>query len=147
MPSNTVIITIIITIIIIIIIIIVIIVIIIIILFASFFFPTSVRWWSFTGVWVTISLLRSPLLFSPILAMLWSVWCHFFFNSNPINFFSKLLGIIPSAPMIIGIPVMLLFHSFLGFFNSLAWSKYFSIFSFFFFFLFSLSGPSERQNR
>ena len=41
------------------------------------FFPTSVSWWSFTGVWVTASLFWFPwffLVFWPILTMLLSRW-------------------------------------------------------------------------
>ena len=44
--------------------IIIIIIIIIILLLSLQVFHTSISWWSFTGVWVTTSLLKSPGLFS-----------------------------------------------------------------------------------
>ena len=54
--------------------------------------------------------------------------------SNSYNPLTKPLGTIPSAPVIIGITVTIMFHSF---FNSLARFKYLSIFSFLIFFLWS----------
>ena len=64
-------------------------------------FYTSISWWSFTGVWVTASLLKSTGLFSvfwPILAMLISK------SSNP---FINPLVTVPKATITIGIIVTL----------------------------------------
>ena len=60
-------------------------------LFYYYIFHTSVRWWSFTGVWVTASLFMSLGLFSifwPFSTMLLSRWPQFFlwFSILPIPF-------------------------------------------------------------
>ena len=43
-----------------------------------FFFPTSVSWWSFAGVWVTASLLRSLEFFS----VFWSIFIMLYFGRS-----------------------------------------------------------------
>ena len=60
--------------------------------------------------------------------------------SNSSRFFPKHLDTFPSAPVIIGITVILIFHSFL------VLRQGSSICLFFRFLLFSFCGPSERQN-
>ena len=83
----------------------------IIILFVSFFL-TSVIWWSFTGVQVTASLLRSPGLYS----IFWPVSVVWIVSirppiSNSSSPLTKPLGTVPSMPIIISITVPLIFHS------------------------------------
>ena len=86
-------------------------------------FHISVTWWFFTGVWVTLSLLKSPGLLSgfwPFSAML------LFGYSRPVRQ-------LPSPPglliITIGTIVTFVFHCF---FNSLARSRYLSFFCEFF---------------
>ena len=57
-------------------------------------FHSRVSWWSFTGVWVTASLLISPGLFwefNPILTTLWSGWYRLFLWSPIHPFFCLIL--------------------------------------------------------
>ena len=92
--------------------------------YISWVFYTSVSWWSFTGVWMTASLFKSPGLFSvfrSILAMLSS--CFHLFHPH-----TKLLLAVPSAPITTGIIVTFIFHVF--FFRSLARFKYLFRYSF-----------------
>ena len=96
----------------------------------------SLRRWSFTGVWVTGSLLKSPALFS----VFWptSFWMVFarppiFISNSP---FTKPLGIVPSTPITNGITVTFMFH--VTFFSSLARSQYLSLFFFSFSLIFIL---------
>ena len=106
-------------------------------------FLISVSWWSFTGVWVTASLLKSPGLFSvlwPIsLTVVWMVSIRFptSKSSNPFN--SPLVSV-PNAPITIGIIVSFMFYSF---FNSLARLRYVSFFSISFSFILWSAGTAK----
>ena len=96
-------------------------------------FHTSISWWSFTVVWITASLFRSPGFFP----VFWPISVVRIVSILPLIssscvFSPKPLEIVPSAPTIIGITVML--HSF---FCSLVRSRFLSIFSLFWI---SLSG-------
>ena len=80
-------------------------------------FHTGVCWWSFTGVWVTTSLAKSPghLVFLPILPMLNNavVWMDsarpsFSKSSKPLT---KPLRIISSTPAIISTTTTFIFQS------------------------------------
>ena len=78
-------------------------------------FHVSINWWSFTGIWVTTSLLKSPGFFSvfwPISTILWFGWSPIvhLFPSPPV-----LLQILWWAPITIGIIVTFIFQ---WFFNS-----------------------------
>ena len=94
-------------------------------------FRISVSWWSFTGDWVTASLLKSSGLFSvfwPFSTMLFVVWMV---STRPLTSkssrpFNNTLVTVPKVPITIGIIVILMFHSF---FNFLARSRYLSLFS------------------
>ena len=86
-------------------------------------FHISAIWWSFAGDWVTASLLKSPGLFSvfwPFSIMLLSP------TSKSFRPFNNPLVTVPKAPITIGIIVTFMFHSS---FNSLARSRYLSLFS------------------
>ena len=89
---------------------------IIIIVYSFRVFHISVSWWFFTGVWVTACLLKSPGLFS----VFWPFLIMLLFGWSPLG--RQLLNL----PGPIGIIVTLMFHSF---FNSLARSRYLSLFS------------------
>ena len=98
------------------------------------FYDFSVSWWSFTGVWVTTSLLGSPRLILVILLISPQIF-------NFLTSFSRLLKTVPSARTNnYWFNMTHMFHSF--FFSSRARSKYLS----FCFLLFSLCGPLEWQN-
>ena len=93
-------------------------------------FHVSVNWWSFTGDWVTASHLMSQGLFLSILAVfnntvVWMVSTRppTSKSSRPFN---NPLVTVPKAPITIGIIVTFIFHSC---FNSLARSRYLSLFS------------------
>ena len=94
--------------------------IIIIIIYSFRVFHISVSWWSFTGVWVTASLLKSPGLAVLNNTVVWMVSTRppTFKSSSPSN---SPLVTVPNAPITIGITVTFMFHSF---FNSQARSKY-----------------------
>ena len=97
------------------------------------FTSTNFNWWSFTGIWVTVSLLRSPRLFTVFKSILimWSGWSWFFLCLPiPPVFFSRPSKTVPSSP--IRITVTFIFHSCCFFFCSLARSKYLTIFLLFF---------------
>ena len=116
----------------------VIIIIIIIIIYSWRVFHISFSWWSFTGFWVTASLLLSldfewqhvswtllSILAILNCAVVWMVstcppTCK---SSSP---FHNLLVTVLKAPFMIGTIVTFIFHSF---FNSLARSRYLSFFS------------------
>ena len=85
-------------------------------------FHISFSWWSYPGVWVTESPLKSPGLFS----VFWLVSTRppSSKSSSP---FDNPLVTVPKAPITISIIVTFIFHSF--FFNSLAMSRYLSFFS------------------
>ena len=93
-------------------------------------FHISVSWWSFTGDWVTASLLKSSGFFSvfcPFSTMLlvWMVSTRppTSKSSRPFN---NPLVTVRKAPITIGIIVTFMFHSF---FNSLARLWYLYLFS------------------
>ena len=102
-------------------------IIIIIIIYSFRVFHSSASSWFFTGVWVTASIFRYPVLaslFWPFSAML-SFWIvstrpPTSKSSKPFN---NPLVIVPKSPIIIGTIVTFMFHSF---FNSLARSRYLS---------------------
>ena len=103
-------------------------------------FHISVSWWSFTGVWVRTSLLMSPGLFSvfwPFSIMLLFAWSPL---GRQLPNLPGPLVTVPKAPITIGIIVTLIFHSF---FNSLAWSRYLSLFSDSFSFILWSAGTAE----
>ena len=83
-------------------------------------FHISISWWSFTGDWVTASLLKSPGLF----LVFWSFSIMLLFGWSPLG--CQLPNspgpsiTVPKAPITIGIIVTFMFHSF---FNSLARSS------------------------
>ena len=85
-----------------------------IIIYCSRIFLISVSWWSFTGVWVTASLLKFPGFFSMFWlnlnnAVVWMV------STRPLisKFSSPFIN--PSLTIPIGINVTFLFHSFFQF--------------------------------
>ena len=88
-------------------------------------FHISVSRLSFTEVWVTASLLKSPGLFSVFwpFSIMVSTRLPTSKSSSP---FSNPLVTVPNAPITIGIIVICMFHSI---FNSLARSRYLSFFS------------------
>ena len=86
----------------------------------------SVSWCSFTGVWVTASLLKSPGLF----LVFWPFSIMQSFGWSPLvrqlpSPFNNPLVTVPKALITIGIIVTFMFHSF---FNSLARLRYLSFF-------------------
>ena len=89
----------------------------------------SVSWWSFTGEWLTASLLKSPGLFSvfwPFSIMLLLGWSQL---GRQLPNLPGPLVTVPKAPITIGIIVTFIFHCF---FNSLARSRVLiSLFTFF----------------
>ena len=93
-------------------------------------FHISVSWWSFTGDWVTASLLKSPGLFS----VFWPFSIMLLFGWSPLGrqllnlpgIFNNPLVTMPKAPITISIIVTFMFQSF---FNSLARSRYLYLFS------------------
>ena len=104
-------------------------------------FHISFNWGTFT-VWVTTIQIRSPGLF-------WyssrsRQWCGLdghdsCFDFQFFRYFSKTLGTVPRAPIMIGIIFILMFYSF---FNYLAKSKYLS----FNLLSFPVCGPPTRQH-
>ena len=92
-------------------------------------FHISVSWWSFTGDWVTASLLKSPQVSRTLFSILdvfntvvvWMVSTRLP-TSKSSRLFNNPLVTVPKAPITIGIIVTFIFHSF---FNSLARSRYF----------------------
>ena len=109
-------------------------VIIIIIIIMIWVFNISISWLSFTGVWETASLLKSPGLFSSILAVFNNavVWMVSTLppTSKSSRPFNNPLVTVPKAPITIAMIITIMFYSF--FFNSLARSRYLSLFSHFF---------------
>ena len=96
---------------------------------------TRISWWSFTGVWVTASLLKSLGLFSVFLPI--STMLKFY---NFSSLFTNLLGIVPSTLITNGITVTSMFHSI---FTSLGSSKYSALFSFSLIFTLWSSGSAK----
>ena len=103
-------------------------------------FHISVSRWFFTGVWVIASLLKSPglfLVFWPFSTMLSFGWSPLVrqlpSTSSP---FSNPLVTVPNAPITIGIIVTCMF-------NSLARSRYLSLFSHSFSFILWLTGTAK----
>ena len=96
-------------------------------------FHISVCRWSFTGFWVTASLLKSPQVSRTLLSTLavlnnvvvWMVSTRPP-TSNSSSPFSKPFVTVPNAPFTIGIIFTCMFHSF---FSSLARLSYLSFFS------------------
>ena len=78
-------------------------------------FHIRISWWSFTGVWMTASLLKSPALFSVFWdAVVWMVsTCPP--TSKSLSPFNNPLVTMPKASIMIGIIVTFLFHSFFQF--------------------------------
>ena len=107
--------------------------IIIVIIISSFrVFHISVSWWFFTGVRVTASLLGSPGLVS-------GFWLFPpTFKSS--RHFNTPLVIVPKTPITIGTIFTFMFHSF---FNSLARSRYLSLFSHSFRFILWSAGTAK----
>ena len=93
-------------------------------------FHISFSWWSFTGVWVTASLLKSSGLFSvflPFSIMLLFGWSPLVLQlPYPPVPLVILEFSVPKAPIMISIIVTFMCH---GFFNSQARSRYLSFFS------------------
>ena len=106
-------------------------------------FHISLRWWSFTGDWMTASLLKSPGLFSVFWlfnnAVVWMVSTRPP-TSKSFRPFNNPLATVPKAPIPIGIIVTLMFHSFS---NSLARSRYLSLFSHSFSFILWSAGTAK----
>ena len=107
-------------------------------------FHISISRWSFTEVWVTASLLKSPRTLLSILAdlnnvVVWIVSTRPFISksSSPFNNPSVTVS---RAPITIGTNVSFMFHRF---FNSLARSRYLSFFSFSFSFTLWSAGTSK----
>ena len=103
-------------------------------------FHIIVSWWFFTGDWVTASFLKSPGLFS----VFWLFSVMLLFGWSPLG--RQLLNIlaplvtVSKAPITIGIIVTFMFHSF---FNSLARSRYLSLFSHSFIFTLWSAGTAK----
>ena len=76
-------------------------------------FHTSVSWWFFTRIWVTTSLLKSPLLFLADVnnAVVWMISTRLFISKSSSPCTNRLVTV-PSAIITTGITVTLLFHSF-----------------------------------
>ena len=92
-------------------------------------FHISFSWWSFTGVWVTASLLKSPGRFS----IFWLFSTMLLFGWSPLVLQRPSLPVplnplvtVPNALKMIDIIITFMFHSF---FYSLARSRYLSFFS------------------
>ena len=86
----------------------------IIIIYSLRAFHISFSWWSFTGVWVTASLLKSPGLFSVFWLFSIIVWLV---STRPLiskssSPFNNPLVTVPKAPITIGIKVSFMFHCF-----------------------------------
>ena len=103
-------------------------------------FHINISWWSFTGVWVTASLLKSPSYLAVLNNVVWMVSTRppTYKSSSPIG---NPLVTVPKAPITIDIIVTFMFHSFI--FNSLARSRYFSFFSHFFSFILWSAGKAK----
>ena len=109
-------------------------------LFSLRVFHVSFNWWSFTGVWVTASFLKSPELFSVFNnAVVWMVSTRPP-TSKSASPFSNPLVTVPNAPITIGIIVTCMFHSF---FSYLARSRYLSFFSHSFSFILWSAGTAK----
>ena len=115
--------------------------------YSSRVFHISVSWWSFTGVWVTASLLKSPQVFRTclrILAILSSAVVWIVSTRPPTSKssrpFNNPLVIVPNAPITSGTIVTFMFHSFL---NSLSRSRYLSFFSLSFRFILLSTGTAK----
>ena len=80
----------------------------IIIIYSSRVFHISFSWWFFTGVWVTVSLLKSPGLFP----VFWPFSIMLKFGWSPLVFQFPCLLTVPKAPITIDIIVTFMFHSF-----------------------------------
>ena len=106
-------------------------------------FHIRLSWWSFTGVWVTASRLKSPGLFSVfwrfsiMLSFGWSPLVRQL-PSPPVP--SIILRWLPKAPITIAIIISFMFYSF---FNSLARSRYLSFFSYSFSFIMWSTGTAK----
>ena len=107
-------------------------------------FHICVSWWTFTGVWVTACLLKSPGPFSvfwpfPIMYIVWmiSIRLPISKSSSPFN---NPLSTIPKARITIIKIITIMFHSF---FNSLARSRYLSFFSHYFSFILKSTGTAK----
>ena len=87
-------------------------------------FNTRVSPWSFTGIWVTASLLGAPGLYWVFLMMLTLLWSRFLHFSRPFE-------IVQSATIIIGITVTLMIHRFFLFSGKV--QVCFNLFAFFIF--------------
>ena len=115
------------------------------IIFSFGVFHISISQWSFTGVSVTASHLKSPGLFSvfwPFSIMLSFGWFPFGRQlSSPPNPFNNPLITVQKSPITIGTIVTYMFYSF--FFNPLAKSRYLSFFSHSFSFILRSAGTAK----
>ena len=114
--------------------------------FFEIFYP-SLNWWSFIGVWVTASLLRSPELVSvfwPIstIQLFWR--CRLSSNFQLFQLLFPSLGTVPSAPSAIDITVTLVFYRFL---SSLARSKQLFLFPLSLLFTLWPAGTAKSQRK
>ena len=94
------------------------------------FIHISVSWWSFTGDWMTASQSQASRTLLSILAVFNNAVVWMVFTRPPTSKssrpFNNPLVTVPKAPITIGIIGTFMFHSF---FNSLARSRYLSLFS------------------
>ena len=110
--------------------------------YSLWIFHTSVSWGSFIGIWVTVSFLRFPELFSSMMAdlnnaVVWMVWAAIFNPSSPPY---QAFEDFPSTPTIIGITVTFMFHNYFSF---LVVFNYLFLFSFSFIFSLCSSGTAK----
>ena len=100
-------------------------------------FHISVIWWSFTGIWVTARLLKSPGLFSVFWPFSTMLLFGFVFqlSSSSVTFNSPLVTV-PNPPIRVGIIVTSMFHSFFLFPSKVyvfillfPFSQFYSVFS------------------
>ena len=102
-----------------------------------FFFASFPHWWLFTQLWVTASLLKSPIDFNDAVVLVVSI---LLLISNSSSLFCKFFGIVPRAPTTIGVTVTFMFHNLS---SSLARSRYVSIFSLSFIFTLWSTGTAK----
>ena len=109
-------------------------------------FHISVSWWSLTGVWATVSFLKSPGLFTvfwPFSIMLWFGWSPLVRQLPSPSVPLIILYLLYQKLQSIYIFVTFMFHSF---FSSLASSRYLSFFSHSFSFILWSAGTEKSTN-